>query len=57
MKTTATITLVRNGKTIVLYIKNNNWDSIPDLDFIADVEIYTETCKNCTTKITDEISM
>ena len=38
MKTNSIVTIVREGKTIVIYV--NDWSKVPDLSFIADVEIY-----------------
>jgi len=42
MKHKSLITIQRNGKTIVIAVKDNVWSSIPDLSFIEDVEIIDE---------------
>ena len=42
MKVTSMVTLKRKGKTIVIYINNDDWDNLPDLSFILDIEIYNE---------------
>lgn len=40
MKTNAIVTIEREGKTIVIYVNNGDWSNLPDLSFIADVEVY-----------------
>ncbi len=40
------VTLKRNGKDIVLYIKDNEWPNIPEsFDFISDVEVFETITK------------
>lgn len=39
MKTSATITITRKNKRIVIYINDGDWSKVPDLEFIADIEL------------------
>lgn len=39
MKTNSIVTIERNGKTILFYINDCDWDSLPSLRWIVDVEI------------------
>lgn len=40
MKTSAKIQIERENKIIIIYVNDGQWYNVPDLDFIADVEIY-----------------
>lgn len=40
MKTNAKIIIHRNNKEITIYIKDGNWDKVPNVEYIADVEIH-----------------
>ena len=40
MKTTSIVTIIRENKTILIYINDFDWVSVPDLSFIIDVEVY-----------------
>ncbi len=40
MKTNSMITLTRGSKTIIIYIKDDDWGNVPKLDFIADIEVF-----------------
>ena len=42
MKTTAIVTIKRLNKDIVIYLNDGYWNSLPDLSFIADVEVYEQ---------------
>ena len=42
MKTNSIITITRENKTIVIYVNDGDWRNVPDLSFIADVEIYDQ---------------
>ena len=39
MKTTATVTITREKKNIIIYVDDGDWSKVPDLTFIADVEV------------------
>ncbi len=39
MKTSATVTITRQNKRIVIYVNDGDWSKVPDLGFIADVEV------------------
>ena len=45
MKTNSIVTIQRNNKEIVIWVKDRDWNSIPDLSFIEDVEIYQPECR------------
>lgn len=55
MKTNARIKIEREEKTIFIYLNNCDWSNVPDLSFIADVEVYNQPerskredlCKKC----------
>lgn len=34
------ITFIRGQKQIVIYVNESDWNSVPNLDWIADVEVY-----------------
>ena len=36
------ILIERGDKTIIIKVKNENWSSIPSLEFIEDIEIVEE---------------
>lgn len=40
MKSNSIISINRNGKTILIYLKQDQWTDIPNLSFIEDVEVY-----------------
>jgi hypothetical protein len=33
------VIIKRNGKDIVIFIRNGDWNPVPNLDFIEDIEI------------------
>lgn len=42
MKTSASITIRRCNKYIVIFVDNGDFSKLPDLSFIADIEVYGE---------------
>jgi hypothetical protein len=42
MKTNSVVMIQREGKSILIYVNDGDWSKIPDLSFIADVEVHLD---------------